>query len=750
MNFLESTIMKTQNRQPSVKWPSLLLFVLMILAVGVRTSAQAKEGSKQGTDLTEMSIQDLMNIEVVSTATLTDTKPRLVPAAVTVITEEDIQASGARSLLELLDIYVPNVQWWRNHWEADDIGLRGILSDHDDKYLILVNGRVMNERTHYGALSERDLVMLKDIHHIDVVRGPGSALYGPGAVAMVINIITHNANTFNGTDITTRIGAVEEFYSTEIRHGQKFKDDDGGVFVYAGISKYDGATASNAHQIYGVDFPSGSPSMPQDGLEAGDPLLHPSINDGEAHRDLPPVKLYAEITKGDWDIWGRYTRGGKQFVWPTGLLARGPYGWGGPWELPYSGVDSSYGYQQYTGFIGNKKELDDKTALETSFSYDRFDFSHIVYSWLQQSYREDKYIGKVIVKREINDQHKIAVGFEALHGEYGFANSEPYAEGAYDNAFDSLGGMPRWSTNMYSVMGEHQWTISDQWTSFLGARIDDHTYTKRMFSPRAALVFTPTEKDTIKGMWSRSVRANCEEEMKRTDMTGGGNSDPEKLDSVELRYERKHNENLDLAASLFLHYNLELIGYSNAAGGQAVVGTQKDWGIELEASYHTDRTRLGISHCFTKLIDFQLADPCMVKTDTDIQFSAKPYGYGDDLQRWANNVTKLTAQHKLDDKWSLDGSLRVYWDFPGLKDYAEYKAHADGYTLATNSPFRSNYYLDLGLQYQPDKNLTFRVDGYNLIGINDSNFNKRDYGGEKSADFRDQATAVAFSMTYKF
>jgi long-subunit fatty acid transport protein len=77
-------------------------------------------------------------------------------------------------------------------------------------------------------------------------------------------------------------------------------------------------------------------------------------------------------------------------------------------------------------------------------------------------------------------------------------------------------------------------------------------------------------------------------------------------------------------------------------------------------------------------------------------------------------------------------------------------ASKNGYTLESNSPFRSNYYLDMGLQYQPDKNLTLRLDGYNLLGIFDSNLNKRNYGGEGSADFRDHAVAVAFSMTYKF
>ncbi len=56
----------------------------------------------------DLSIEELMTIEIPSSATLTGAKPRLVPAAVTMITEEQIQASGARSLNELLDIYVPN------------------------------------------------------------------------------------------------------------------------------------------------------------------------------------------------------------------------------------------------------------------------------------------------------------------------------------------------------------------------------------------------------------------------------------------------------------------------------------------------------------------------------------------------------------------------------------------------------------------------------------------------------------------
>ena len=74
-----------------------------------------------------------------------------------------IRKSGARSVLDLLEMYVPNMHYLPHHWEPRHIGIRGIIGDREDKYLLLVNGKVMNEKTHLGAMSERDLPMLGDI-----------------------------------------------------------------------------------------------------------------------------------------------------------------------------------------------------------------------------------------------------------------------------------------------------------------------------------------------------------------------------------------------------------------------------------------------------------------------------------------------------------------------------------------------------------------------------------------------------------
>ncbi len=327
----------------------------------------------------------------------------------------------------------------------------------------------------------------------------------------------------------------------------------------------------------------------------------------------------------------------------------------------------------------------------------------------------------------------------------------------------------KWLKSAQSLLGEHQWMINDRWTTFIGARLDDHTYTEMMFSPRAAIVHTPTDRDTLKLMWSRSLRANFEENMRNQAMTAGASkiSEPEVLDSVELRYERQHSKNLDFAASLFVHYNLEVIGWNQSLLKTDLAGTQREYGIELEAGYHTEKARFVVSHGYTKLYDFDLEpDRMTYYPDPPSQgISATPYGYEDDLVNWANHITKITAQYKLNDQWMVDGSLRVYWGFPGMKDYDDYWPYGGAAKNRTYDPFtnypiieegwekayRGNYYLNLGLQYKPSKDLTVGIYGYNLLGIFDKDLNKRNYnetGG--GGTFRDHAPAIGVSLAYAF
>jgi iron complex outermembrane receptor protein len=201
-----------------------------------------------------------------------------------------------------------------------------------------------------------------------------------------------------------------------------------------------------------------------------------------------------------------------------------------------------------------------------------------------------------------------------------------------------------------------------------------------------------------------------------------------------------------------------VLSWDGAAGQTVPCGTQKEYGLELEAAYHTDKTQLLVSHGYTKLYAFDLAP------GQHTYLTAKPYGYGDDLANWSNHITKLTLQHKLDDKWTFDASMRIYWGFPGMKDSDEYWPYnASPAYVGTNLPmvedgwekaYRGDYYLNMGLRYQPSKDLTIGVMGYNLLGIFNKDLNKRNYitsnGYSNGGDYRNYAPAVGVSLTYKF
>jgi len=91
-----------------------------------------------------------------------------------------------------------------------------------------------------------------------------------------------------------------------------------------------------------------------------------------------------------------------------------------------------------------------------------------------------------------------------------------------------------WQTDTISFLAEHQWRITDQWTTFLSYRTDKNTYSDWLQSPRATVVFTPTGQDTFKIMAGQSVRQSSAEELWAQWENTRSIPKPETLRSYEL------------------------------------------------------------------------------------------------------------------------------------------------------------------------------------------------------------------------
>jgi iron complex outermembrane receptor protein len=717
----------------------LLIFVGVGMAVELpaaeKTKAAPVETAKQSGEpaLLDMSLEDLMNVEVKSTS-LTPTTRRKSPSTVTSISREDIQRSGARSLYELLEVYVPNLQIILHSAKDRHIGLRGIISNRDDKYLLLVNGYMMNEHTDFGVMSERDMPMLKDINHIDVVRGPGSALFGPGALAMVINIVTENAETFQGFEVNERVGAIEEFYSTEFKYGHKFKNG-AGLFVYGGVADYPGAAASVSPVVYGVATTKNSI------VNAYNEEVSHNITDWNGQvGGKPKLKLHTEYTKDGMDTGFRYTQGGEYINLAenssSGNFRNGYY---------------SSGYRQGMLFWGYKQELSPDFSIKYDLDYLRTEVrTYPAGFYKANNYREDEYAGKVMANWDINDNHHIAFGGSWFHDEFGLP---PTGGDDAVHMYELPSPMPRWDTDLRSLLGEYQWNISDMWTVFLGARLDDHTFTDPMFSPRLSLIFTPTDKDTFKAMISRSVRTNTAAYMEATEISGMSPSDVEVLDSVELRYERRFNDKFWTGISLFDNKQ-DMLGWArtsaNPNGTTRLSGTEKVYGAEVEATYLVDNFRFDISHAYTKLLGFSLAPGV-----TSVEDTASPVGFGHDLANWFNQISKARVHYQMTKQWSADSSMVVYWGNPGGEDYAAWirqSRNTGYYDFRGYKAFGTNYYLNLGLQCDYSKNLTLRIDAYDVLGWFDDTLNKRRVGfnQDRPGMYRIMPSSLAFQLMYKF
>lgn len=127
-----------------------------------------------------MSLQDVLNIEVTTVSRVPE-QSISVPAAVFVITQEDIHRSGARSLAEVLRL-APGLQVARINGGAWAIGSRGFADRLARSMLVLIDGRSVYSPLFAGTYWENPDTLLADVDRIEVIRGPGGTLWGANAV----------------------------------------------------------------------------------------------------------------------------------------------------------------------------------------------------------------------------------------------------------------------------------------------------------------------------------------------------------------------------------------------------------------------------------------------------------------------------------------------------------------------------------------------------------------------------------------
>ena len=183
--------------------------VLLVAAVLLWSSAPARAADDQqnATRLTELSLEQLGDIEVTSLSKRPE-EVRRTPVAIHVITHEDIRRSGATSIPEVLRL-APGIEVARidsDHWS---IGVRGFGDQFSKALLVLIDGRSIYTPLFAGTYWPAHDVLLDDVERIEVIRGPGGTIWGADAVSGVINIITKNSADTHGVTAAAGAGSID-------------------------------------------------------------------------------------------------------------------------------------------------------------------------------------------------------------------------------------------------------------------------------------------------------------------------------------------------------------------------------------------------------------------------------------------------------------------------------------------------------------------------------------------------------------
>jgi iron complex outermembrane recepter protein len=183
--------------------------LLWLSLAGQTTRAQAiASDQKPDENLKHLSLEQLGNVEV-TTASKGPEQVWRTPAAIYVITQEDIRRSGATSIPEVLRL-APGLEVARtdsDHWA---VGVRGFGGQFSKSLLVLIDGRSVYSPLFAGVYWQVQDTLLEDIERIEVIRGPGGTIWGANAVNGVINIITKSTKDTHGTLVSMGGGNVDQ------------------------------------------------------------------------------------------------------------------------------------------------------------------------------------------------------------------------------------------------------------------------------------------------------------------------------------------------------------------------------------------------------------------------------------------------------------------------------------------------------------------------------------------------------------
>ena len=611
-------------------------------------------GVSRGEDLTELSLEALMDVEVTSVSKREE-KFFEAAAAIYVITAEDIRRSGAESIPEALRM-VPGLHVARidaNKWA---ISARGFTFRLADKMLVLIDGRSVYTPLFAGVYWNVQDTLMEDIERIEVIRGPGATLWGANAVNGVINIITKSAKDTQGGLLTGTIGTYEHGLGG-FRYGGKLgKDAWFRIYTkYFNRDRYPGG--ADDWRVMRGGFRLDWDTTEQDSL-----TFQGDIYDGDAGQRLtlsgfltPP---YSHTFDDDIAI-----RGGN-------VLAR--------WRHTFS----------------------KRSDMSLQFYYDRMERNEAVLDDTRDTV-------------DLDFQHRFGLGerHDVIWG-LGYR----YTSDRIGNSFTfTLDPQSRGDHLVNAFVQDEITLIEDRLNLTLGSKFEHNDYTGFEVQPSMRLAWTPNEQHTVWGSISRAVRSpsRVDDDMRLNFaafpgpmgsvrmMSLFGNRDfkSEELIAYELGYRIRPTKNLSLNLTTF--YNVYDQLQTHEPGVPFFEGSPPPphMVIPLRIANKMDGESYGVelgANC--KVTDFWKLRAGYTWLQVQLH---RDHASGDTT---SEGIEGDSPHHQV--------NLRSYLDLPGNWEFDTALYYVDS---LPNQETHSYVQLDVRLGWRPKKNIELSVGVKNVL-----------------------------------
>lgn len=444
------------------------------------------------------------------TATKRATPLRKAPAIATIVTAEEIRNMGARNLIDVLKM-VPGFGISTNEFGISMVEVRGIRTATSEKILVMIDGHSLNKNFTGSALyNVAGLLPVENIKQVEIVRGPGSALYGNSAFMATVNIITRDADEIDGFEVKAGGGNFNT-YKGNITGGKTIGDK----FGVSGSLDYYKTRGDN-------------PYIERDVLGAS----------GRADMQFRQLDSFLKVNYGDLSFRGGY-------------MNKRQHSYIG---LGYALVDDAYDQlENYWGELAYAKRLAEGLAANIKVRYDHYSqdpYARILPNGAYGIY-PDGMIGKPLVNdRNIGGEFQVDWDmFKGNHVIAGFSydNLQQYGVKQYAN-FDPRTYAPlgywqevsNWNKNatrqIFATYLQDEWQLFERMHLTAGVRYDHYSDFGSTVNPRAGFVWNFIDNADLKLLYGQAFRApNFQELYNINNPVVVGNPDlkPEKIKTYE-------------------------------------------------------------------------------------------------------------------------------------------------------------------------------------------------------------------------